>query len=538
MATVTFNATKQMMATQNTGDANPGDLHIPIGRWTALAWNGRATIYAPVSFAGMTAITAARLYLRAHVPGSGWHAKGTTTSTLDCRRKTADWNETSHGGSSAVDELWGSDGSAVVNNNIAANSGDSAAIASMTDDAWYFIPITFIVQAWFAGSPNYGVMLYNASSESDANYAKEFWSRHQAGSIPYIWIDYSTNTVPSAPTGLSPTGDAVVNTGRTITYGGTRSDPDAGDFVTAYQIRVYKDDGTTLVQDSGQVIPSGEYISFQKSITLPTGYNADAYYKWKARTRDVANAWGPYSSLQRFRPNTAPNTPSAPTVPTNSLTPAIGGGFSDPDNTGVAHTGDDLAAVQLQVVRTGDSVTMWDSGDLSASGSTWSKTYAGSALSWDIEYKVRCRTKDALGAYSSWSNYSYFHTTQPLGPDNCTPDSVATKQNTLTPTLTVGHLAAQFRNDQIEVRTTAGGGTLMWSHPKDGSDYANTNTKAHTYAGSALSWGATYYWRALIELTTGTDTAWSDWMPFYINAQPTGPSNTMTARQPFRAMLA
>lgn len=526
MATVSVNVTKQMMAESGTGYANPGDLHIPIGSWRDSlgapydGWKGRATLYAPVSFTGMAGITEARLYLRAQV----WsHANGTSTATLRALRKTADWNETSHGGSSAVDELWGTDGRPVVNDNLASFvTGDDAALGNIVDDTWYYITITGIVTAWFDGSPNYGLMLYNYTSETSDSYAKEFLSRHVAGSIPYIWIDYTTNTTPGAPTGLSPTGDAVVNTGRTITYQGTRSDADSGDYITAYQIRVYKDDGTTLVQDSGEVTTTGTPTTFSKSLTFPTGYNADAYYKWKARTRDQASAWGAYSSLQRFRPNTVPNTPSAPTVPTNNLTPSISGGFSDPDNTGVSHTGDDLAAVQIQVVRTSDSVTMWDSGDLAATGSTWAKTYAGSALSWAVQYKARCRTKDALGGYSSWSAYTTWTTVQPTGPDACTPDSVATKQNSLTPTLTIGH-SAQFRNDQIQVRTTPGGGTLLWDHPKDGSDYANTSSKGHTYAGSALSWGGTYYWRALVELTTGADTAWSDWLPFYINAQPTGP---------------
>lgn len=507
------------------GSANPGDSHLPIGKWdpgTGLTWSGRALFKAPINFAGMTAINEARLYFRAHWT-AGWHAHGTSVASLHAARKTADWNEAS-GGSTGTDEIWGGSYSYLVSTDFAAvEFGDEAAnLGNLVEGTWYYAVITQIVRRWFEGQPNYGILVFNATSGANAAYAKEFYSRRVGGSEPYIWIDYATNTAPNAPTGLSPTGSAVVHTGTTITYSGTRSDPDGGDYITAVQILLYLDDGTTLIDD-WTTYPGGTPTSFSIGRSLPGGRYANAYYRWAARTRDSAGVWGAYSAQQRFKANTVPNMPSTPTVPTNTLTPSISGGFSDPD------PGDSLAAIQIWVILDASPfTTMWDSGEVAKSGSTWAQTYAGSALSWGTAYRAVARTKDANGGWSEWSPWSLFTPTQPTGPDNCSPVSTASKQNTLTPTLTIGH-SANFRNDQLQVRSApAGGGTLLWDKVWDGADYAATASKARTYAGSALAWGSTYWWRTQAELDpSGNITAWTDWFPFYINAQPTAPTVTV-----------
>ena len=512
-----------------TGENNPGDLHLPLGRWhagTGLTWATRVLLKAAISFSGMTAINEARIYLYQHT-AAGWHAKGLNTATISARRKTADWSEASGGDSTATNETWGGSGDHLVESSYAAQaSGDFANVTDAADGTLVAITITELVRAWHAGSPNYGILLINASSETDPDVAKEFYSRRTAGKVPYFWIDYSTNTPPNAPTNLSPTASAVRHTGRTITFSGSRSDPDSGDYITAYNIALYTDAGDFLGGNTPYET-SGTPTTFSRAVTLPAGYNANAYYKWKARTRDRAGAWGPYSALQRFRPNTVPNTPTGLAVDTDTLTPTFSGGFSDPDAGSIVHTGDDLAAIEIEVtLNVSPYTSKWISGEIAKSGSTWSQVYGGSALAWSTTYRYRVRVKDALGGWSAFSAWISFTTTQPTGPDNLTPRSLTAKQNTLTPTLTVGH-SAQFRNEQIEVRTSAGAGALLWSKAWDGVDYANTNTKARTYAGTALAWGGTYYWRAQVELTDGSVTGWSAWQPFYVNALPTAPTVTI-----------
>lgn len=328
----------------------------------------------------------------------------------------------------------------------------------------------------------------------------------------------SANSAPNAPTNLSPSGSEVVDSGTSPTVSGTRSDPDSGDYISRYEIRVKNDAESATVYDD-IIDPSGTPTSFSKAITLPS---AGRWFKWQARTRDKGGLWGDWSALQRFYANTKPNTPSVNKPSTSTKTPTLTGAYSDPD-------GDSSSAVQIQVVRSSNGDTMWDSGYVAtvvADGASFSKTYGGTALDWDVTYKWRARVKDSNGAESGWSSYQSWTPSAPPGPDNCSPTDTSTKQDTLTPTLTIGH-SANFRNDEIQVRTQDnGGGTLIWDKAKDGSDYANTTSKARTYAGSALSWGETYWWRARVELSSsGSNTEWSNWMPFYVNAVPAKPSN-------------
>lgn len=525
MSTNQWNVTKQMMAQGNAAAANPGDLHVPIGRWdpdTGLTWNGRALMYAPVSFTGMTAINEARLYLKAHVPSSGWHAKGTTTTYIQGYRKTADWSETSHGGSAAVDELWGSNGQALVTANYANFvTGDQSTIPSMTNDAWYYIVITGIVQAWFTGSPNYGVMLYN-TTEANSAYAKEFWSRHQSGSVPYIWIDYSTNTAPNAPINLSPTGSTVVQTGTTITMSGNISDPDANEYQTGFQIITYRDDGTTLVYDTG--IMAGNNTTFF-STTVPVTFG-NTYYKWKARTKDKAGVWGPYSALQRFKANSAPGVPSSLSEETDTLSPTFSGSFSDPD------PGDGMTQIQIEVLRVSDSASMWASGDVAKTGTSWSKVYAGSTLAWSVQYKWRVRTKDSNSAYSAWSNYRTWTPIQPVGPvqsPRTTTAGVAYggKINDTTPDLTLTYGVENFKNHEIFVYSDPNGTNQVFSSTP--ADYTLTGSKVVTCT-TTLTNGNIYYWKARVKVNDGTWTQWAGFESgqsgtlscrFYVNALPT-----------------
>lgn len=531
MATKTFNVTKQMMVSNNTGHANPGDQHIPIGRWdsgTGLSWNGRATLYAPVSFTGMASITEARLYLKAHWTAS-WHAHGTSTASLAVHRKTQDWSETSHGSTAAEDEIWGGDGTDVTNTGFAGTAGGTANFGNLTEGNWYSIDITSIVNAWFEdGFSNYGVLLKNDTSETNDAYGKEFYSRHVSGSIPYIWVNYTTNSPPNAPTNLSPSGGEVRNTGTTVTCSGTRSDPDSGDYITGFQIKLYKDDGTTLVEDSGKINQGDKPTTFSRQMSI--GSNpTNTYYKWKARTWDKDGEAGPYSSLQRVKLNTKPNAPSGLEVETDTLTPTIAGSFFDPD------PNDSMAQVQIQVDRVSDGASMWDSGDLAASGSSWSKVYSGSALSWNIAYKFRARVKDANGAYSSWSSYEQWTPIQSTGPTQSprtTTPGVAYggKINDTTPDLTLTY-GSQFKNHEIYVYSDVAGTQLVFSSTP--VDYTLTTSKVVTVT-TTLNNGTIYYWKARVKLNDGSLTQWAGFVSgqsgnlaskFYVNALPTAPAS-------------
>lgn len=341
------------------------------------------------------------------------------------------------------------------------------------------------------------------------------FSTHGGQVGAYLYYE-SANQAPNAPTNLSPTGNAVVSSGTSPTLSGTRSDPDGGDTLSAYQIVIRNDADSATVYDSGKINVGGAPTTFSRQVSLPASHT---FYRWRARTWDAAGLVGPYSSLQRFKANSVPSAGAAPTVSSvATLTPTFGGVFTDP--------GDTLAAIRIQVEQP-TSTSKWSSSDIAksgASGASWSQAYGGSALSYGVAARVRAQVKDSHGSYSAWSAWKSWTPTQPQGPDSCSPAGTNPRLASLTPTLTVGH-SANFRNEQIQVRTLPdGGGVLLWDKAKEGSDYGNTMSVGRTYAGTALSYGGTYYWRALVELSTGVDTEWSDWMPFRINATPNAPS--------------
>ena len=521
MPTKTFSVSACMPVIYSGGDgANPGDLHLPLGKWdpaTGIGYSTRLLLKASISLSGMTSITAARLYLYQHT-AAGWHAKGSGSVNAEGRRKTSDWSESSPGTSTATDEIYGGDSGTLVSGGFADDGGGPSAINNAAADGTLeYIDILTIARAWLDGSPNYGVMIFAADSSTDPSAACEFYSRRASGKVPYFWIEYETNTAPLAPTSLSPSGGETIHTGRTITFSGTRSDPDGGDLLNAYDLEVWNSGHSSKLLDHTSATVAAA-SAFSKALTLPSGSNADRLYEWRARTRDLAGVWGPWSGYQAFRPNTVPNTPAAPTVETDTLAPLIGGTFADPD------PGNTPSRAQIHVERTSTGADLWLSGELTISATPWSIAYAGSALTWGEACRARIRTRDNLGGWSAWSSWRDFVPTQPLGPDNMTPRSLTTKANTLTPTLTVAHSVA-FRNHELEVYAANSlSSTRLWA-PAVGADYAAATSKAQAYAGTALAWGGTYYWRARIEGTDGVMSAWSALVPFYVNAEPSAPSS-------------
>lgn len=516
MATKTFTVTKQYMADVSANTANPGDDHIPLGNWSAASsFTTRANLYAPVSFTGMTAINEARLYLYQHT-AAGYHTKGSGTVGLYAYRKTVDWSETSGGASSSIDETWGTGDNAIVVNNIAGPADPNANINNgAADGTLTYIDITDIVAAWFnSGLPNYGVML-KAGSEGSSSASMEFYSRH-SGSKPYIWIDYETNTAPNAPTSLNPTGDAVVNTGTTITVTGNRSDPDSGDYITGVDIRVYLDNGTTLI-DSDTYYPTGSPVTFSRAVTVSNG---NAFYKWQARTRDRESVWGPWSALQRFKANTVPNAPSisltqTPTTSVKTLTPTFNITRSDSDSA----YGDDMGAYQI-LLDNSSGVNVWDSGQIAVSAGTTSvqKLYNGPALSWNTTYNWRARTRDENNAWGPYTPSLVFTTFLAGTPINLSPTgNVVT--STLTPTLTGDRATTDYTISSYELELyESNGTTLKWSSGVLATGITNGASFAGVYNGAALSYSTQYKWRARVTGNIGGASAWSTLQTFTTRA--------------------
>lgn len=532
MATATFTVTKQYMADTGTyggGAANPGDVHIPIGKWdpgTGLGWVTRALLYAPINFSGMTGINSAYLVLRAHT-APGWHANGSGTKSLRVRRKSGDWSETSGGVSSAVDELWGGNGSYyVVYESFGAQDSDQAFSADLGDTAEVWINITQIVGSWFGGSANYGLKV-EAVGESSYLDAFEFYSRHASGLQPRIVIDYSTNTAPNAPTGLSPTGSAVLHTGSTVTVSGSRSDNDSGDYITGYHIQIYNDAMDWLVYESYDY-PGGSPTTFSKSIGgMPTAYGLN----WRARTRDRNAEWGPLSAFQRFVLNSVPNVPTVAVVesPSNdlrTLTPSLRMTHQDPDTATPSAYG-----YEIHLYRdgpAGSGTIVWNSGAVSISPQA-TFTVPLPTLEWGKSYWAYVKTQDYYGAWSNWAgrwDWVPTLTTHLAGvPVSLAPSGV--QVGGLVPTFSGARASSadSLTSAQVQVFDSTGA-TLIWdSGTFTGGVTSTAFSKA--YAGSTLAYSTAYTWRARVTSSVGGTSNWSALQPF-----TTGSASAIVASDP------
>lgn len=516
-STKTFSVTKQMPSVRSFygGAANPGDKHYPIGKWdpgTGLNWQTRLALYAPVSFTGMTSIVSARLVLFAHVPASGWHAKGTQTAAINARRKTADWSESSHGGSTSIDEIWGGNGSSIVENNFASNQGDDGTMGNMAHNSEQSIDITEAVKDWFNGSPNYGLMLYNASDPEDPNKAKEFWSRHASSGVrPYIEVTYETNTAPNAPFQDYPKNDAV-RPNNTLNM--HHSDPDVGDKA---------ENGHFQLRDEDlNFINSG----LNPDITISTHgveiwWNANPVvsgvrYAWRGRTHD-GELWGPFSDYAFFwyEPSQPAPTLSSPSNGSeiSTLTPTLKCVENLLGESTMSHA-------QVRVLNP-DGSTVWLSDHEPASGSVAEIQVPAGMLDWGQTYEYRYRVRTTLGTWSATSGHFTFTTQSAGSPQNVQPSGVKVADPaavTISFDADSGDLISRWRYEVY----AAGGSVLVQSAWMDEADVASVSSIEDLSAD--LSAGGDYEVRVQYEDEVSSESPWSSKQPFSINAPPSAPT--------------
>lgn len=537
MATNSWYITKQMIADIYSGAANPGDSHIVIGPWAATSYVTRAALYAPIDFTGMIYINEARLYMAANEPASGFHVKGANEATFYAARKATDFSEQSHGGSGAVGEFnWGNSGDWVVENDIfSVEGGDLGGWPLIGDGVYGYMNITQIVRRWFEGNPNYGLMLYNATNESQgqSSYGKQYFSRHVGGLGPYIWIDYNTNSPPTAPTGLSPTGGTIVHTGTTITISGTANDPDAGDYMTGLHIKIFRG-AEELVYEHY------DYNTQDKgwSRNLPV-WNGNYDYYWRARTRDKDGIWGPSCSNQYFRANTIPGAPSINTSETPSssiktLTPTFNITRNDSDSP----YGDYMSSYQIHVYRNGaagSGTFHWDSGQVGTGAGTVTaqRTYNGPALSWNTSYWVYIRTWDQNGAVGGWAvlNFTTYAVPSPISLDPTANETVGN----LNPTFSGNRADANHTLASMELEVyEANGTTLKWSTGVTTGGVASS-IFARDYTGAILSYATTYGWRVRITGNIGGTSNWTA-MQWFVTLAATAATQTAPVGSPITTL--
>lgn len=507
MSQTTWNVNKDALAAYKSSDGSSYgagvDDHLPVGYVSWLPGYVRSFLGFSYSFSGMVAVTGATLYLKT---STGSHLTHASDPDIYVDRVTASWSE----GTAGADEAWSSTNALEWSNMPSVTTAERASWdvgggSAPADSTFYSVDITGIIQAAKAAGTFYGIRLTSSDEPSSAERV-EFYSREAgASNDAYIVVDYTTNTAPNAPTGLSPTADAIQNT-LTPSLTGTFSDPDVGDTLTGFQIILYEDNGTTVKWDSGTLTGSG--TSFSKTYNGPA-LTGNTFYKWKARCKDNDGVWGAYSAQQRFKANSVPNAPSislqeSPTTDVKTLTPTFNMTHSDPDTTDSQMLGYRI------ILELANGTAVWDSGDVAVTATTSkSVVYPGSpALSWQTGYRWRARTKDSNSAWGGYSSNATFTTHTTGIPISLSPTGGVTVGG-LTPTLSGSRATSDDLLTSAEIEVYENDGTtLKWS---SGSFSSGVTSSAFSkiYSGTALSYSTTYKWRAKVTSSVGGTSAWS-----------------------------
>ncbi len=229
-----------------------------------------------------------------------------------------------------------------------------------------------------------------------------------------------------------------------------------------------------------------------------------------------------------YSTNNAPNAPTSPTPTADTvvsgLTPTFAATFSDPD------VGDAMTNAQVLVYADDGTTLIWDSGSFAAVGASFSKVYAGPALTGNTFYKWKGRTYDgvAWGAYTALNRFKVNST--PNAPTISLTESPTSDIKTLTPTFNITHSDPDPSDSSMtgyHIILETSGGSSVW----DSGDLSisATVTKQHLYAGPALSWQTAYRWRARTKDSNGVWGAYSSNATFTthttgtpINLDPTG----------------
>lgn len=218
--------------------------------------------------------------------------------------------------------------------------------------------------------------------------------------------------------------------------------------------------------------------------------------------------------------NTPPSAPTltSPSGTVGTLTPTFQGTYSDPD-------GDPMGYVEIEVRRVSDNALFWASGELAASGSSFSRAYTGTALVSGTQYKWRARTRESIsgGLMGAWSDFTTFtpSTNQIPVATLLSPISNATV-GTLTPTLQFsysdpdGDAQAGY---QVQVRRYSDQ-VVFW----DPGQQAGAVTSV-VYAGTALVGGTRYEWRARVQDSKSAWSNYSGWESFTPQAAPNPPTS-------------
>jgi hypothetical protein len=314
------------------------------------------------------------------------------------------------------------------------------------DEAWVYIDITAMIKPVVpkgvlmpdgtagGGGTNYGFLLRTPGDELTNSQRAIFHSHHATDSAnrPRIRLTYDpVNQAPLAPTLTAP---ATTNVAFGDSFEGTHSDPES-DPMAARDIEVWLKDQTGVtgkvavwklpanLQSAGS--DETQLGTFSVPISLAVAaLKLGIAYEWRARTKDPAGLWGPFSAVRALK-----ITSSAPTVVALNVTTVtalseakFGATYSDPENDllGKFHLQMQSISAHTDAAFSNPEAFIWNTGETlptadEVTSGLISRPYAGQAL--DVgSYTYRIRAQDDTGVWSAWS-YDDWDLTASFEPD-------------------------------------------------------------------------------------------------------------------------
>ena len=251
---------------------------------------------------------------------------------------------------------------------------------------------------------------------------------------------------------------------------------------------------TGMIQDA---FAAGSFLG----IRLGAVSEASGADVWEICARENSTANDAYIVVT-YTTNVAPNAPTSPSPTADALiaglTPTFSASFSDPD------VGDLMAQAQV-LVYNDDGVTLrWDSGAFAATGSSFSKVYAGGALAGNTFYKWQGRTADDDGLWGPYTAQQRFKiNSAPNPPSVSISETPSNDIQTLTPTFNITHSDPDANDTQMtQYRLVVGDAAWAWIWDTGWLSFTGV-TKSVLYAGPALAWQTSYNVAAMTQDSNG-----------------------------------
>ena len=560
MPTQTVPVAKSAVMAKGLGGATPTtfsgwngkDNHLQVGATSSIKWR------ALIRFAlwelpnNITSINSAKVRLTCSTNGSHSSNNGTTIQ-IKIGRMYADWAELSVNpgeglAQSGLTYHWDNRYNKFTSAKTSGNRTMKADGVLLDGGTGGDIDITDIVNEWeFGGKANYGIILINATSETNNTKAALFYSDETgtAGYRPELIVDYETNNAPTGVEYVSPVDGVTLNT-LTPTFNLDLVDPD-GDEITSWRILTIDSNDYTQWDSGKQPVtanntPEGSWSLAAvggNSISVPYGTGGGAAplisgetYTWWARLWDEGDVSvdGPTSaSPYTFTLNAPPNAPSVTVTPTPlsavpTATPTYSITHNDPDPADTLMDGYNLTVQEESSEGAGDWTTTWAPGavDLSGSPSAYANV-TSTTLDWGVSYRVYAQTQDSSGSWGPTNTPVTFVTQKASVPINLEPSGGTI--TSATPTLTGARATTADTITSYEIEVYDDTLTTAFWTPTAFTD-SNGSTFNKLYAGTTLVAGDSYKWRARITSSVGGTSEWSSWQDFTILADTSVPTIT------------